>query len=59
MLADWGKALSRVGVALGCAAVALAAAGPAHADDAVASLPVFMPYPSNWSPNYSVHPYNL
>ena len=39
--------------------MALAAAGPAHADDVVAPLPVFMPYQSNWSPNYSVHPYNL
>lgn len=44
---------------VGCAAVAVAAtlAGPARADDA--SLPVFMPYPSEWSPNYTVFPYNL
>ena len=44
---------------VGCAVLAVAAtlAGPAHADDA--SLPVFVPYPSGWSPNYTVFPYNL
>jgi hypothetical protein len=61
MIADLNTALRRVGTAVGCAAVALAAtlAGPAHADDAGASLPVFVPYPSDWSPNYTVFPYNL
>ena len=31
--------------------------GKARADDGV--LPVFVPYPSDWSPNYGVHPYDL
>lgn len=31
----------------------------AHADDAVPSLPVFVPHPSDWTPNYTVYPYNL
>lgn len=54
------KTLRRVGTAVGCAVVGLAAtlAGPAHADDA-ASLPVFVPHASDWSPNYTVFPYNL
>lgn len=34
-------------------------AGPAAADDSAPSLPVFVPYPSDWSPDYSVYPYNL
>ena len=48
---------------MGCAVVAATAAlvgpgaGSAHADDA--SLPVFVPHPSAWSPNYTVFPYNL
>ena len=60
MIADIRTALSRVATVAGCAAVAVAAtlAGPAHADDA-ASLPVFVPHPSGWSPNYTVFPYNL
>jgi hypothetical protein len=49
-----------VGALLGGVAVATAAplAAPAHADNA-ASLPIFVPYPSGWSPNYTVFPYNL
>lgn len=60
MIADFMTALRRVGTTLGCVAVGLAAtvAGPAHAEDG-ASLPVFVPYPSGWQPNYSVHPYNM
>lgn len=52
--------IGRAATTLGCVAVGLAAAWspPAHADDA-ASLPVFVPYPSGWSPDYSVHPYNM
>lgn len=34
-------------------------AGAAHADDAAATLPVFVPHPSDWSPDYTVYPYNL
>lgn len=59
MLADFATILKRIAATLGTAAVAVAMAGPAGADDAVPSLPVFMPYQSNWSPNYTVHPYNL
>ncbi len=33
--------------------------GTAHADAAAPSLPVFVPYPSGWAPNYTVFPYNL
>ena len=33
--------------------------GTAAADDANGLLPVFVPHPSDWSPNYSVYPYNL
>ncbi len=40
-------------------AVSAATAGTAHADDVAPSLPVFVPYPSDWSPNYTVFPYNL
>lgn len=60
MTADTRPALRRVAAAVGCAAVGLSAvlAAPAHADD-VASLPVFVPYPSGWQPNYTVFPYNL
>ncbi len=59
MFADFRNALRRVGAWVVCAATAVTLAGPAHADDAAASLPVFVPYQSNWSPNYTVHPYNL
>ena len=61
MIAELRTARSRVGVALGCAAVSLAAtlAGTAHADEATPSLPVFAPHSSDWSPNYTVFPYNL
>ena len=61
MIADVKAALSRLGAALGCGALALAATvtGPAHADSAAPSLPVFVPYPSGWQPNYTVFPYNM
>lgn len=41
--------------------VATTMAGRAHADPegAAPSLPVFTPQPSDWSPNYTVFPYNL
>ena len=61
MIANWRTVVTRVATVVGCAAVAvtttLAAPSVAHADDA--SLPVFVPYPSGWSPNYTVFPYNL
>ena len=38
---------------------AAALAGTARAEDGMASLPVFVPYPSDWTPNYTVFPYNL
>ncbi|MGV0743798.1 hypothetical protein ABQF30_15530 [Mycolicibacterium sp. XJ870] len=36
-------------------------AGPvaADADETPATLPLFVPHPSDWSPNYTVFPYNL
>ena len=53
--------IARIGSTLGCLAIGLAATvnGPAHADDAAPSLPLFVPYPSDWSPDYTVFPYNL
>lgn len=44
------------------AAAVLAAttfAATAGAEPATPSLPVFVPYPSGWSPDYTVFPYNL
>ncbi|MGV9801478.1 hypothetical protein ACWDTP_25870 [Mycobacterium sp. NPDC003449] len=52
------KVLSRIGVALATAACVLALAGPAGADTP-ATLPAFEPHPSDWSPDYTVFPYNL
>lgn len=59
--------IRQTAVALAAAAVAatvVAHAGgglavPAHADDAAPSLPVFVPHPSDWAPDYDVFPYNL
>ena len=61
MTFDWRMALRRAGVALGCAAVALGStlAGAAHADNAAPTLPAFVPYPSDWTPDYTTYPYNL
>jgi len=61
MTPSWTSALRRVGTAAVCAVLtaAAAAAGTAHADDTDPSLPAFVPYPSDWSPNYTVFPYNL
>lgn len=57
------SALSRrIGAGLVCVAVAAGwPAGVAHADsgESAPSLPVFVPHPSDWSPNYTVFPYNL
>ncbi|WP_236984622.1 MULTISPECIES: hypothetical protein [Mycobacterium] len=46
-----------VGAALGGIVVAVCLAGPAGAD--YQALPVFVPHPSDWQPNYTVFPYNL
>ena len=61
MLPERKKSLRRLGAAVACAVIgaSVALAGAAHADDAAPSLPVFVPYPSNWAPNYTVFPYNL
>jgi len=42
-------------------AAALVCQAPASAepDGDVATLPVFVPYPSDWTPDYTVFPYNL
>ena len=58
----WASKYLGVGAVL--ASLVLAAstmAGRAHADPegAAPSLPVFTPHPSDWSPNYTVFPYNL
>jgi len=49
-----GAALVSAGIGLG-----LVQAAPATADDNNGLLPVFVPYPSGWAPNYSIHPYGL
>ena len=53
--------LNRICAALAVAAGALGLAGPqtAHAEPAAATLPVFQPHASDWSPDYTVFPYNL
>ena len=48
--------------ALGAAVAVVIATGvaaPASADDDSGALPVFVPRPSEWAPNYTVFPYNL
>lgn len=61
MIAEWIASHWRAGVAVVCGALALSATlpGVAHADDATPTLPVFVPYPSDWAPDYTVYPYNL
>lgn len=61
MTPDWIGALRRTVIAVACAAFGTvsAVAGTSHADDVAPSLPVFVPYPSDWSPNYTIFPYNL
>lgn len=60
----WGSVLRRAGAVV-LAVVATAASqaadrpAAAHADDAVPSLPTFVPHPSPWQPDYTVFPYNL
>lgn len=49
-----GAILVSAGIGLG-----LLQAAPAGADDYDGVLPVFVPYPSAWAPNYSVYPYNM
>lgn len=41
------------------ATLALGPAGPAAAEPATPSLPVFTPHASDWAPDYTVFPYNL
>lgn len=53
-------ALGRRSAAAVAAAVAVVlSAAEAPADDAAPALPGFVPSPSNWTPNYTVYPYNL
>lgn len=57
----WNAIGRRVCVVAGSIAVASCAsvAGIAQADNTAPTLPVFVPYPSDWAPNYTVFPYNL
>ncbi|UXA18719.1 hypothetical protein [Mycobacterium sp. SMC-4] len=50
-----------VAMAVLCLPVIAAAPGGAQPenDSDAATMPVFVPYPSSWSPNYTVWPYNL
>lgn len=60
MIDLWKTTVRRVGVAAVCAlAVSNAFSSAANADDTAATLPVFVPYPSDWAPDYSLYPYNL
>lgn len=59
MTDPWKVKLRRLGAAAVCAvAVSTAFSTAAHADTA-ATLPVFIPYPSDWAPDSSLYPYNL
>lgn len=59
MTPTFSSAVRRVGSAL-VVFVGISVTGPAHADyQAPRSLPVFVPHPSDWQPNYSVYPYNI
>lgn len=60
MIGNWTKSIRRAAVLAlsAAAAVGVAQVGVAQADDA-AVLPVFVPYPSDWSPDYSQRPYNM
>lgn len=54
------KLRRRGGAAAICAFVVSTAFSPAaHADDTVATLPVFVPHPSDWTPDHTPYPYNL
>lgn len=60
MIDVWKKTFRRVGAAAVCSlAVSTALPPAAYADDTTATLPVFTPYPSDWTPDYSLYPYNL
>lgn len=64
MWRGWAGRLSRIGAAVVCCAAVAATGlggGVAGADPSPAapSLPVFVPHPSDWTPNYTVFPYNL
>jgi hypothetical protein len=60
MTPDWRIGLRLASTALACVVVGVSAyvAGPAHADDANPSLPVFVPHPSDWTPNLTLSPYD-
>ncbi|CQD11968.1 hypothetical protein BN970_02438 [Mycolicibacterium conceptionense] len=53
--------LGTVCAAIAGAALALGLAAPSAAEPtgAAPTLPAFVPHPSDWSPNYTVFPYNL
>lgn len=64
MTRDRSTALKAVVAGLACfVGVVLASvtggAGQAHADDAAPTLPVFVPHPSDWTPNFTVFPFNM
>jgi hypothetical protein len=63
-MSNWGSSLRRLGAAvLAAAAITAVQVGDrpatANANDTTPSLPVFVPHPSDWQPNYIVFPYNL
>lgn len=56
----WKKKLSCAGAAALCAlAVSPVFSSAVHADDTAATLPVFIPYPTDWAPDYTVFPNSL
>jgi hypothetical protein len=60
MAFTWSSSLRRAGIAFACTFFAASASlGQANADEVAPSLPVFVPHPSDWSPDYTVFPYNL
>lgn len=56
-----GKNLGKACAVLVGAIISLGLAAPATADPngSAPTLPVFVPHPSDWAPNYTVFPYNL
>ncbi len=62
MTSIWRSGLTRAGMSLACVVAGICgalAAPAAHANEAAPTLPVFTPHPSDWSPDYTVFPYNL
>lgn len=56
-MTTWGRRTASA--VLSAVLLVLGLAPNAHANDTTPTLPVFVPHPSDWQPNYVVFPYNL